>query len=81
VSVTGSHVELYGAVGPFGGLFTVQLDGQGKTLNATRTKFVPQTVLYRQSGLSPGNHTLRVINAPFSGQTLSIDYATIGQPM
>ncbi|KAF9793502.1 hypothetical protein BJ322DRAFT_1035054 [Thelephora terrestris] len=77
----GSHVELYGAVGPFGGLFTVQIDdGPLETLNATRSKFTPQIVLYQGSGLGPRNHTMRVTNAPFSGQTLSIDYAIVGQP-
>ena len=76
----GSHVELYGVVGPFGGLFTVQLDdGPQKILNASRSKFTPRVVLYQDNGLGPGNHTVRVTNAPFSGQTLSIDYVTVGQ--
>lgn len=78
--VTGSHVELYGVVGPFGGPFTVQIDGgPEKTLNASRTKFTPQMVLYQQSGLGSGNHTMKIMNAPFSGQTLSIDYVTVVQ--
>lgn len=76
----GSHVELYGALGPSGGLFTVQIDGgPEKTLNALRSKFTPQMVLYQQSGLGPGNHTMKITNAPFSGQTLSIDYVTVVQ--
>jgi hypothetical protein len=79
-ATTGSHIELYGVVGPFAGLFTVQLDDNPpKTLNATRTKFTPQTILYQDSGLSEGTHTMMITNSPFlfSGQTLSIDYAII----
>ena len=76
----GSHVELYGVVGPFAGLFTVQLDDNPpKTLNATRTKFTPQTILYQDSRLSEGTHTMMITNSPFSGQTLSIDYAVVEQ--
>ena len=79
-AAVGSHVELCGVVGPFAGLFTVQIDdGPPKTLNASRTKFSPQMVLYQGSGLGPGNHSMKISNAPFSGQTLSIDYVTVGQ--
>lgn len=67
-------------VGPTGGLYMVQLDnGPPVTLNASRTRFSPREVLYQDSELSPGNHTMKVTNSPFSGQTLSIDYAVVGQ--
>ena len=80
VNTAGSQVELYGPVGPFAGLFTVQLDDNPpKTLNATRSRFTPQTVLYQDSGLSQGTHTMMITNNPFSGQTLSIDYAVVEQ--
>jgi len=76
--VIGSNVELYGVVGPCSGAFTVQIDnGPPRTLNATRQRFSPRMVLYQDSGLGPGQHTLRVTNAPFSGQTLSIDHAVV----
>lgn len=71
-------MELYGAVGPSSGAFAVQIDnGPPRTLNATRQRFSPRMVLYQDSGLGPGQHTLRVANAPFSGQTLSIDHAIV----
>ena len=71
-------MELYGAVGPSAGAFTVQLDdGPLKVLNATRQRFSSQMLLYQASGLDSGNHTLTIMNAPFSGQTLSIDYAVV----
>ena len=69
---------LYGAVGPSGGPYTVQLDnGLPRTFNASKEKFSPQVVLYQDGGLSPGKHTVRVTNTPFSGQTLSLDYAVV----
>jgi hypothetical protein len=65
-------------VGPSGGAFTVQLDeGLLTPLNATSKGFSSRVVLYQNSGLGPGVHTMRVMNTPFSGQTLSIDYAVI----
>lgn len=74
-------MELYGAVGPSSGAFTVQLDnGPSMILNATRQRFSPRMVLYQTSGLDLGKHTMRITNAPFSGQTLSIDYAVIWRP-
>jgi hypothetical protein len=67
-------------VGPSCGLYMVQLDGSSPvTFNASRTRFSPQEILYQDSELSPGNHTMRITNAPFSGQTLGIDYAVVGQ--
>ena len=77
----GSQVVLYGPVGPSAGPFTVHLDDNpSKTLNATRSKFTPQMVLYQDNGLSQGTHTMMIMNSPFSGQTLSIDYAVVEQP-
>ena len=77
----GSQVMLYSPVGPSAGPFTVLLDGNlPKTLNATRSKFTQQTVLYQDSELSQGAHTMMIMNSPFSGQTLSIDYALVEQP-
>ena len=77
VGAIGTHVELYGAISPSSGPLTVQMDGGlSKTFNATGSKFTPQMVLYQESGLGPGTHTMRVTNSPFSGQTLTIDYAT-----
>ena len=77
----GSQVVLCGPVGPSAGPFTVLLDDNlPKTLNATRSKFTPRMVLYQDSGLSQGAHTMMIMNSPFSGQTLSIDYALVEQP-
>jgi hypothetical protein len=68
-------------VGPSGGLYMVQLDnGLSRTFNASRDKFSPRTVLYQDSGLSPGKHTVGIANTPFSGQTLSVDYAVVRAP-
>ena len=67
-------------VGPSCGLYMVQLDdGPPTTLNASRSRFSPQEVLYQHSDLGPGNHTMKITNGPFSGQTLGIDYAVFGQ--
>jgi len=77
----GSHVELYGMVGPSGGSYTVQLDnGPSRSFNASRDKLSPQTILYQNTGLSPGEHTVRITNSPFSGQSLGIDYAVFLGP-
>jgi hypothetical protein len=74
-------VELYGVVGPSAGLYAVQLDnGLSRTFNSSRERFSPQVVLYQESGLSPGKHTMKIMNTPFSGQTLSIDYAVVRGP-
>lgn len=75
---TGSHVEIYGAVGPSSGAYTVQVDnGASVTLNGTKANFNPQTLLYQDNSLAPGTHTVKISNTPFAGQTLSIDYALI----
>jgi len=77
-SFEGSHVEIYGAVGPNGGAYTVQVDnGAPATFNGTKNALHTQTLLFQYNGNSPGNHIVKVSNTPFSGQTLSIDYATI----
>ena len=65
-------------VGPSGGPYTIQLDnGLSRTFNASSDKFSPQTILYEDTGLSPGKHIVRITNTPFSGQNLSIDYAIV----
>ena len=75
---TGSNVQLYGIIGPSNGPFTVQLDDRSpRVLNSTREKTTSQVVLYQESGLSPGMHTVRLTNAPLSGQTLNVDYAVV----
>lgn len=80
-TAVGSHVELFGMVGPSCGPYTVQLDnGLSRTFNASRDKLSPQTILYEGTGLNPGEHTLRITNSPFSGQNLSIDYAVVRGP-
>ena len=80
-TVIGSQLELYGMVGPSGGPYTVQLDnGPLRTFNASREKFSPETILYQDTGLSTGQHTVRITNTPFSGQNLSIDYAVVRGP-
>jgi len=71
-------VELYGVVGSSSGPYTAQLDdGPSRTFDAKRDVSSLQTILYQDSGLSTGSHTVRITNAPFSGQTLSIDYAVV----
>lgn len=68
-------------VGPSGGSYTVQLDnGLSRTLNASRDKSSPRTLLYQDTGLGLGGHIMKITNAPFSGQTLSIDYAVFQGP-
>jgi hypothetical protein len=75
---TGSSVEIYGAVGPEGGSYTVQIDnGQSVTLNGTKNNLIPQTLLYQGNSFALGTHTMMVSNTPFAGQMLSIDYAII----
>lgn len=65
-------------IGPNGGPYTVQVDGgSSMTFDAKSEYLTPQTLLYRCSGLGPGPHRVRVVNTPFSGQTLSIDYAVV----
>ena len=77
----GSDVEIYGTIGPQAGPYTVQVDGgPSTTFNATSQYLTPQTLLYRCTGLDSVNHQFRMINAPFSGQTLSIDYAVVRRP-
>jgi len=74
----GTHVELYGTVGPDNGAYTVQVDdGDSTVLNGTKESLVTQTLLYQGTGLAQGKHTLRISNSPFSGQTLGIDYAVV----
>jgi len=74
-------VELFGTVGPSCGPYTVQLDnGPSRTFNASRDKLSPRTILYEGTGLSPGEHTMRITNTPFSGQNLGIDYAVVRGP-
>lgn len=71
-------MEIYGAVGPFNGAYTVQVDnGDTVILNGTKRNLVPQTLLYQENGLTSGKHMLKISNSPFTGQTLSIDYAVI----
>ena len=71
---TGSSVEIYGAVGPTIGNYTVQIDGgQSVTFNGTKSVLTPQTLLYQDNSLVPGSHTVNISNP--GGQTLSIDYA------
>lgn len=75
---TGSHVEIYGAVGPSSGAYTVQVDGgESVTFNGTKSALNPQTLLYQDNSFAPGRHTVKISNSPFVGQTLSIDYAVI----
>lgn len=50
------------------------------TLNAYRSLFNTQMVLYQASGLGPGNHTVKITNDITAGQTLGIDYAIVGRP-
>lgn len=74
-------MELYGVVGPSGGTYTVQFDdGPSRIFNASNEKLSPRSVLYQDSGLGPGEHTVKIANTPFSGQTLGIDYAVVWGP-
>lgn len=78
---SGAHVEIYGAVGPDGGIYTVQADnGNSVTLNATKTQFTSGALLYQDNSLVPGKHSVKISNSPFSGQTLRIGYAVIYAP-
>ena len=68
-------MELYGAVGPLAGAYTVDLDNRGiGSYSALKDQFSPRTLLYQESGLAPGKHTVTITNTG-SGQTLNIDYA------
>ena len=69
-------MEIYGAVGPRSGDYTVQVDGGDSfTFNGTKSALVPQTLLYQDNDLGSGTHAVKISNSPFTGQTLSIDYA------
>ena len=73
-------MEIYGAVGPWGGDYTVQVDGGNSvTFNGTKNTLVPKTLLY-QDNLVPGPHAVKISNSPHTGQTLSIDFAIIYGP-
>ena len=75
---TGSHVEIYGAVGPNSGAYTVQVDGgTPAAFNGTKNSLHTQTLLYQYNEVVSGTHTVNISNTPFAGQTLSIDYAII----
>jgi len=75
---TGSHVEIYGTVGPMNGVYTVQIDsGDSVAFNGNKDNLVPRTLLYQSNSLVPGTHTVTISNSPFDGQTLSIDYAVV----
>ena len=75
---TGTHVEIYGAVGPDNGAYTVQVDnGTSVGFNGTKNTLYTQVLLYQEGGLVPGTHTVNISNAPFAGQTFCIDYAVI----
>ncbi|TDL27778.1 hypothetical protein BD410DRAFT_713180 [Rickenella mellea] len=78
-SFTGTAVEIFGTVGAANSNYSVQLDdSEPITYNAMRLNFYPQVPLYFATGLTPGNHTLKVTNKPTSpGLGLSIDYASI----
>ncbi|KAF9793501.1 hypothetical protein BJ322DRAFT_1035047 [Thelephora terrestris] len=74
----GAHVEIYGAVGPSSGNYTVQVDnGTPFLFNGTKVNLTPQTLLYQDNSLAPGTHTVNISNSPFTGQSLSIDFAII----
>lgn len=71
-------MEIYGAVGPWSGAYTVQIDdGDSVTFNGTKNSLIPQTLLYQGNSLVPGAHKVKILNSPFAGQTLSIDCAVI----
>lgn len=72
---------IYGAVGPRGGDYMVQVDGGDfVTFNGTKSTLVPNTLLYQDNNLVPGTHAVKISNSPFTGQTLSIDFAIIHGP-
>lgn len=74
----GAHVEIYGAVGPSFGAYTIQVDdGTPVSFNATNIDLIPQTLLFQDNSFTPGTHTLKISNSPFTGQSLSIDFAVI----
>ena len=68
-------------IGPDGGPYTVQVDdGSPITLDAKSEYLTPQTLLYRCTGLGLGHHKVQIVNTPFRGQTLGIDYAIVRRP-
>lgn len=71
-------MEIYGAVGPNNGAYTVQVDNSNPVvLNGTKNALHTQTLLYQCGNLVPGTHTVNISNTPFAGQTFSVDYAVI----
>lgn len=72
-------MSVFGAVGPSQGPYSVQVDGGSVTnYTALSTGFQAQSLLYLADGLSDGQHTVRIANAPSkAGQALSIDYAIV----
>ena len=74
-------MEIYGAVGTWSGNYTVQVDGGGSViLNGTKSAFFPKALLYQNNSLDLGPHEVKISNSPFTGQTLSIDFAIIYGP-
>ncbi|KAF8872954.1 hypothetical protein BD779DRAFT_1707913 [Infundibulicybe gibba] len=73
-----SAISLYGTVGPQNSAYNVTLDDWPmKTLNATRAKYEPQTLLYYADNIGHGAHTLTLINA--GDMNVDIDYAILRQ--
>lgn len=75
----GDGVALYGPVGPDYSDFTVQVDGgPRRSLTATRSMYVPQTMLVRADNLGEGSHQVKLQYQPArAGQLLAVDFATV----
>jgi len=77
---TGNAISLFGSVGPQNSPYNVTLDDwPTQTLNATRIKFEPQTVLFYADNIGHGTHVLTLINA--GDMNLDIDYAVVHHSM
>ncbi|TDL17151.1 hypothetical protein BD410DRAFT_831667 [Rickenella mellea] len=72
-------VELFGSVGTSMSNYSVQLDNANAiTYNAERMNNYERVLLFFETGLSAGDHTLKVVNVSTSaGLGFSIDYANI----
>ncbi|KAH8831299.1 hypothetical protein DL96DRAFT_819220 [Flagelloscypha sp. PMI_526] len=78
LSFKGDAVQLIGSVGPDHGAMTVELNGNKQSLNLQKTNYQAQTVLFHQSGLGAGNHTLVITPSLTGGNGLiAIDQAKI----
>ncbi|WVQ78962.1 hypothetical protein IAT38_001054 [Cryptococcus sp. DSM 104549] len=76
---TGSSIQMFAAVGPDHSNYTVSLDGgEAQIYNASFWSLVYQVPRFTASGLSEGEHSVRIVNTGGSAtNAISFDYAVV----